>query len=39
MTAGREGRAIQQASPVLGFTVSRNPSTGIRLAATTSGVV
>jgi hypothetical protein len=39
MTAGREGRAIQQASPVFGLTASRNPSTGMRIAATTRGVV
>jgi hypothetical protein len=35
----QDGRAIQRAAEVLGFTTRRKPSAGMRLAATMSGVV
>jgi hypothetical protein len=38
-TAIHDGREIHRAAEVLGFTARRNPSVGIRLAATMSGVV
>jgi len=37
--ANKEGRATMSEAEVFGFTARRNPSAGIRAAATMSGVV